>query len=169
VPDHRNRERQKFCKRPECRKVSKAASQQKWLQKPENKDHFKGPVHTQRVQEWRKQHPGYWRREIALQDPLNPQHTEINKQNAHFIKPALQDLLMVQPTVLIGLISSLIGSALQDDIDWALLRMQQYGQDILYGQPKTEGENDDFKNPHFTRPGPQSSQKFQLDRPSTGQ
>lgn len=45
-PDHRNGNRQKYCKAPECRKASKAASQQKWLQKPENENYFTGPINT---------------------------------------------------------------------------------------------------------------------------
>ena len=151
IPDHRNRERQKYCKAPDCRMASKAFSQKKWLQKPENKNYFKGPENTQRVKEWRKRNPGYWTR------------SSINKEDA------LQDLLTVQPAVLIGLISKFIGSSLQDDIARTILLMQQSGQDILFYQPQAEGGSDDSKNPYFTRAGPQGTQKFQLDRSSTGQ
>jgi len=156
VPDYRNRNRQKYCKKPECRKASKAASQQKWLQKSENKDYFKGPENTCRVQDWRKEHPGYWKRkgsikQDALQDRLNGQLPEIEKNNASSINDALQDSLMAQPAVIIGLISNFIGSALQDDIARTLLRMQQSGQDILYRKPQAIGGNRDCKKPHFTR------------------
>lgn len=159
IPDHRNCARQKYCKAPDCRKVSKAFSQLKWLQKPENKNYFKSPENTQRVQEWRKNNPGYWKRSVskrqtALQDRLNSQVTENNEDNSNFASDALQDFLSVQPTVIIGLISNFIGSSLQDDIAKTLLLMQQSGQDILYCQPKAEGENHDCKNPYFTRAGP---------------
>ena len=50
IADPRNRNRQKYCRLPECRKASKAASQRKWLAKPENRDYFKGPYQVQRVQ-----------------------------------------------------------------------------------------------------------------------
>jgi len=157
VPDCRNRNRQKYCKEPECRKASKVASQRKWLEKPENKDHFKGSVNVQRVQEWRKKNPGYWKRHRskrhALQDRLNAQPIENNNENGCFSNHALQDFLKAQPTVIIGLISSFIGSTLQDDIDQALLRMQQSGQDILSCQPKTKGGNHDGKEAHFTWAG----------------
>lgn len=174
VPDHRNRDRQRYCRKSECRKASKAASQNKWLQKPENRDHFKGFTNVQRVQEWRKQNPGYWKRtrsdkKSALQETLSPQHIETNKENDQFAGVALQDLLSAQPAVIIGLISNFIGSALQDDIAKTLLRMQQSGQDILYCQPKEKGGNRDCKNPCFTEAGPQGPQKFQLDRSSAGQ
>lgn len=160
VPDHRNRTRQKYCKTPKCRRASKAASQRKWLQKPENKSYFKDPLNTRRVQEWRKQHPGYWKpnrssKQNALQDRLSTQATEINKDNGQFVNNALQDFLSVQPAVIIGLIASITGSLLQDDIAGTLLRMQQSGQDILYPNPKAKGGTRDCKNTHFTQAYPQ--------------
>lgn len=157
VPDCRNRSRQRYCQKPECRKAGKAESQAKWLQKPENQNYFKGPLNTQRVWQWRKQHPGYWRRskrQNALQDRLTMQATENKKNNATFTHRALQDFLIVQPAVIIGLISNLIGSALQDDIAQTLWRMQQSGQDILYCQPAAKGENCDCQNTYFTRTDP---------------
>ncbi len=50
IPDPRNAKRQKYCHKPECRKASKAASQKRWLQKPENRDYFSGPENVKRVQ-----------------------------------------------------------------------------------------------------------------------
>ncbi|MBW2219682.1 MAG: hypothetical protein JRF40_09375 [Deltaproteobacteria bacterium] len=158
IPDYRNRKRQKYCKRAECRKASKAASQKQWVNKPENRNYFLGPEHVQRVQEWRKQHPGYWKpknsnKAIALQDPLKSQLSENKKDSRELPNNALQDLLKVQPPVMIGLISNFIGSALQDDIAETLLRMQQSGQDILYCQPQKRGGKDDCKISNFTPTG----------------
>ena len=84
IPDPRNRSRQKYCDKPECRKASKAASQKKWLSKPENQNYFQGPDNVERVQEWRKRNPGYWKSKStkqlnALQDPLIAQQAENNK------------------------------------------------------------------------------------------
>ena len=62
VPDYRNRERQGYCTTPECRKAGKRASQQRWLSKPENSDYFRDAQNVKRVQDWRKEHPGYWKR-----------------------------------------------------------------------------------------------------------
>ena len=79
LPDHRNVKRQKYCGKPECRKASSAASQNTWVNKPENKDYFKGPQGVERVRRWRRQNPGYSRRkesEDALQDPLTVKTTE---------------------------------------------------------------------------------------------
>ena len=136
TPDARNATRQRYCSKPACRKQSKADSQRRWLQKPENRDYFRGPEHVLRVQRWRAANPGYWRRakasRVALQDPLIAQ-VSVNAINFHHAKKdALQDLLILKPAVMVGLIAQLTGSALQDDIARAARRMQQLGNDILY-------------------------------------
>ena len=158
IPDHRNRDRQNYCRLPECRDASKAASQKKWLEKPENQDYFLGPENVKRVQRWRKNNPGYSKRKSKiypepLQDPLNGQHADNTNNICQFTDRALQDLLKLQPSVMIGLISNFIGSALQEDIAQTLLRMQQSGQDILYCQPQKRGGKDDCKIPNFTAAG----------------
>lgn len=136
TPDARNATRQRYCSKPGCRKQSKADSQLRWLQKPENRDYFRGAEHVLRVQRWRAAHPGYWRRAkrspVALQDSLITQ-AAVNAANCHPApKDALQDLLILQPAVMVGLIAQLTGCALQDDIARAARRMQQLGNDILY-------------------------------------
>jgi hypothetical protein len=136
TPDARNANRQRYCSKPACRKHSKAESQRRWLQKEENRDYFCAPEHVQRVQRWRKQNPGYWRRAqrrpVALQDPLIEQLSVNNLNNAKPGTAALQDALIMQPAVMVGLIAQLTGFALQDDIARAARRMQQLGNDILY-------------------------------------
>lgn len=143
-PDPRNAKRQKYCSKPECRRVSKATSQKRWLQKPENRDYFRGPENVERVQLWRKANPGYWRRkpknrENALQDLLNSQPPENNSDTIKFECNALQDLLNTQPFVLIGLIANFTGSALQDDMDMTIRRLQQLGQDIVNDSTRSKG------------------------------
>ena len=138
-PDPRNATRQRYCSQPECRKASKALSQKRWLQKPENQGYFRGPQNVERVQRRRKDHPGYWRRNpvkssSALQDPLIVQPPENNDHRDDFERCALQDPLTVQPAVFIGLISQLTGFALQEDIARATRRLQQLGNDILNPQ-----------------------------------
>lgn len=172
IPDPRNRNRQKYCGKTECRKASKSASQKKWFNKPENKDYFRGSANVDRVREWRKQNPGYWKRSkrsVALQDPLTGQPPEYKEDKCQVANSALQDLLNRQPTVMIGLISNFIGSALQDDIAETLYRMQQSGQDILYCKPKGKGGARDCKIPDFNQTRTQSSQKLQLGRSPVGE
>jgi len=61
VPDHRNKEKQNYCKKTRYQKASKAASQKKRLNKPENKDYFRCPNNVEQFQEWRKGRPEYWK------------------------------------------------------------------------------------------------------------
>ena len=175
VPDHRNREKQDYCEKAPCRKASKAASQKKWLSKPENKDYFRGPDNIERVQQWRKNNLEYWKRtnrSTALQDHLALQPTE-NKENNSQIdaqpkKHALQDFLMAQSPVIIGLIYNLTGSALQDDIANTLLRMQQFGQEILFSQTQNQGGDHDCKKSNFKTKNSEDTQQLQLGRSPSG-
>jgi hypothetical protein len=171
IPDHRNRKKQKYCKKDLCRKASKAASQKKWLSKPENKDYFRGPDNVKRVQEWRRNNPGYWNRtksSTALQDSLAPQGVENIAYNDKIDVSPLQDLLMAQPPVIIGLLSNLTGSVLQDDIANTLLRMQQSGQEILFYKTQNQGGTHDCKKSNFKTQNSEDTQKLQLGRSPTG-
>ena len=111
-PDPRNRYHQRYCAAQSCRAASKAASQARWLAAPENRDYFRGPTNVARVKAWRSHHPGYWRK----------------RRRAGV---ALQDLLLAQPAVLIGLIAHIVGTPLQDDIVRTTDRLLRLGQDIL--------------------------------------
>lgn len=141
-PNPRNAKKQKYCSQPECRKASKAASQQKWLGKPENQDYFRGPDNVQRVQEWRRRNPGYWQKQrkpqVPLQDHLNEETTDKQEVTGQLVDAALQDLLSAQDVVFIGLLAQLSGSALQDDIVMTGRHLQLLGQDIL-NQPQPAG------------------------------
>jgi hypothetical protein len=134
-PDRRNRARPHYCSAPACRAASKAASQARWLAKPENRDYFRGPVNVARVQAWRSRHPGYWRKEPsadpALQDTSTAQLLGSADETEDAARPPLQDVLSAQPAVLIGLIAHLTGTPLQDDIVRAAGRLLRLGQDIL--------------------------------------
>jgi hypothetical protein len=157
IPDARNVKRQRYCLKPQCRKASKAASQKRWLEKPENRDYFRGPENVQRVRHWRKQNPEYWRRPsktsvVALQEPLKEQPVEKTDNCFEFTSNALQDLLTSQTSVLIGIIAQLTGYALQDDIAMAARRMQQFGNDIL--NLPHEGGRHGNQTAHLPRSGP---------------
>jgi hypothetical protein len=168
-PDHRNGRRQRYCSKPECRKAGKAASQKLWLKKPENRDYFRGPDNVRRVQEWRKDHPGYSRKKRkALQDQLPVKPLEDPLVEPPFVSSALQDLLSSQPAVLIGLISHLTGSALQDDIATTARRLQKLGSDILNNPTQFRGGNNESKTSHLPVASPASSQSVQLGGPPSG-
>lgn len=153
-PDHRNVTRQRFCSKPECRQASKVDAQQRWRQKPDNLDYFKGKAHVERVQQWRLEHPGYWRRKApevnetsdALQETLMPQSHE--NQTVEVFSTidqnhALQNSFLMQPAVFIGLISHLTGHTLQENIEVTIRRLQQLGGDILGHSSHPQGDLQD--------------------------
>ena len=124
TPEPRAKGRQYLCSETLCRKASKRASQKKWLQKPENQDYFRGPGNVQRVQQWREKNHGYSRKPrstpaatVPLQDSLISQAIENKKETTNperSEQDPLQDLLIAQPAVLIGLIAHLMGTTLQE-------------------------------------------------------
>jgi hypothetical protein len=134
-PDPRNRRHQRYCSAPLCRAASKAASQARWLSKPENQGYFRGPENVARVQLWRSRHPGYWRggrpsgtalQEVSIAQPL------VSKDKMDdMARSPLQEVLTAQPAVLIGLIAHIVGTPLQDDIVRVTGRLLRLGQDIL--------------------------------------
>ena len=96
-PDRRNRARQHYCSAPACRAASKAASQARWLSKPENQDYFRSPENVARVQAWRSRHPGYWRKgqpaDPALQEVLTAQPLGSTDKTDDVARPPLQEVL----------------------------------------------------------------------------
>jgi len=154
--------RQKFCDKPACRLASKRASQRRWLSKSENKDHFRGGANVQRVQEWRKANPGYWRRRPkkapdALQD-FAPGQTPVIQSVAEsdpleLFRGTLQDIAQVQVPLLVGIISQFVDSPLQDDIVGYVRRMVARGQDLL-DLPSRRSLNQ--KTPYDTQKAPPS-------------
>lgn len=134
--DWRNRRRQHYCAKPECRKASKAASQKRWLAKEENKNYFQGCDNAERVRRWRAAHPGYWRiKKSAQQDALQETCIEqcaVDEDVAdREVAPTLQDICSAQPALIVGLISVLTGYALQEDIAASARIFQSRGEDIL--------------------------------------
>ena len=134
--DARNRGRQRYCSKPHCRRVSKARSQQHWLQQPVNQNYFRDADNAARVRAWQEAHPGYWRQTTrykgrTLQDPCRTQAVEPAKDSATL---TLQETLQLQAPVLLGLIATLTDSTLQEDIVASSRRLLQLGQDILSGK-----------------------------------
>jgi hypothetical protein len=140
--DVRNRGRQRYCGKVDCRRVSKAASQRVWLGKPENRDYFRGRENVERVRQWRAAHPGYWKRSGnkkpraagRLQDSCPVQaadNKQVMRSEISTTPDALQEISGMQSTVLVGLISSLTGDTLQEDIVARVRLFSSRGQDIL--------------------------------------
>jgi hypothetical protein len=142
-PDQRNLRHQRYCSKPACRKESKAQSQFRWQQRPENQNYFRGPENSRRVKEWRKRNPGYWRKsETAVQVPLQEVCQEQVAPNegvsSEKAPDALQEVLLMQPAVVVGLISMMTGNSLQEDIVATARVLIRKGQDILESHPGSE-------------------------------
>ena len=120
VPDPRQRKRQRHCVTAACRGASKAASQRRWLARPENRDHFCGSENVQRVQAWRAKNPDYAKRArcraAALQEMMKSQPAPAQEPATQDDAVALQDEWRKQPPVLLGLIAHLTGMALQEEM-----------------------------------------------------
>lgn len=140
LPDPRNRHHQKFCAKEPCRQASKRASQRRWLAKPENTDHFGGPDQVDRVRQWRQSHPGYWRqhqrKSAGTLQEICPDQTAaaqsvVRGEPQDLFRATLQDVCLAQTPLLVGLLSQLVDSALQEDIVGFARRMVAKGQDLL--------------------------------------
>ncbi len=134
-PDPRNRHHQRYCSKPACQRASHAASQRRWLRKPENRDYFRGPIHVARVQAWRRAHPGYGKRApsqkgLPLQDDCRAQHVDSSTQSTNL---ALQEIISSQSLVLLGLIAHFTDSPLQESIVRTTRRLVELGRDVLGG------------------------------------
>jgi hypothetical protein len=133
-PDPRNRYHQRYCRQADCRKASKAASQVRWLARGKNPGYFSSPIHVQRVRDWRKAHPGYWkkrrRKPRTLQDHCLPQVIVPPSDKATLAVRTLQDVCATHSLLLQGLIANLTGGALQEDIASTTHRLIQLGQQI---------------------------------------
>jgi hypothetical protein len=146
-PDPRNHRHQHYCARAACRKASKAASQRRWLNKPENRDYFRGAANVQRVREWRATHCGDRRRYerpsgSVLQEHSLAQVCDAERKEEVLVSAALQEILAAQSVVVLGLIANLTGSVRQDQIVRTGQRLQQLGRDILTADLKAQGELD---------------------------
>jgi hypothetical protein len=173
APDPRSARRQCYCSKPACRQASKAASQRRWLPKPGNRDSFTGPAHVERVRQWRRAHPGYWRRKAsrpssALHDRLTSQSSPHQSLDDTLTSPALQDHFFMQPTVVVGLIAPLPGLTFQEDIATTARRRQQLGRDLLMSAPFLSGGMPDAQTPHLARQTPHRPQAVQLGGSAPG-
>ena len=161
--DARNRRHQRYCSKPDCQRASKQVSQRRWLNQSENRDYFRGPEQVERVRNWRRANPGYWRRKksCTLQDVLIEQGVEKTKESGSYLGGTLQDVLTVQPLVILGLIAKLSGSTLQDDIAFTTRQLLRLGQDIVGGK-------DDAKTTYLPRTSATGTQAIQLGGSATG-
>jgi hypothetical protein len=151
-PDPRNRHHQRFCGKPDCQKASKTLSQARWRMKSDNQNYWRGPEEVERVRTWRKSHPEYWKRETAqgkgtLQEDCPAQVVESEQVNPKLAVAPLQEDCFTEHPLILGLISMLTTSTLQEDIDSTRRRLIARGHEILGMVPGTRIDAYEEKTP----------------------
>jgi hypothetical protein len=181
TPDPRTADRQRYCSDPECKCASKSAAQSRWRMKRQNRAYFSGPDQVARVRQWRKANPGYWKRAPPSRDPLQDdcraQTADEQPDTVDLTLDALQDDSPSQVLVLLGLISHLTESALQEDMAGLVRHYKSLGMDVLGKTDRTAGAgpgsrtnaNDHERKTHPPSRAPAASAAaVQLDRPPAG-
>ena len=174
LPDVHNPGRQFFCLAPDCRLASKAASQRRWLRKPGNRNYFRDAENMERVRQWRKAHPGYWKGPKSISKPSQPTDSEaLNLGTISCNVPvreivALQDFALTEHPAFVGLISMVTGSTLQDHIAEVGRNLLLQGKNILGLYPREKTPPYDTKTTDPTRSCPPSASQLQLGGPSPG-
>ena len=149
--DFRNLGRQRFCRKPDCRRASKASSQRQWRSRPENQNYFRGSDQCERTRNWRRDNPCYWRRRrpppgSALQDSsVALQDSSAMPQNP---SQMLAELCIAQPALIAGLIAFVTGLALQDDIAACVASLLNRGRTILRMVPGSPSDQNHENPPH---------------------
>jgi len=139
VPDPRNRRHQDYCRQPACRRASKAASQRKWENKPENRGYNCSTEKAGKVRAWQEANPSYWKRRqrqrSVLPDVLiaeAPADPRLLKQDDGLVLP---ELWQGQSPVVIGLIAQMTGCVLPEDIAVVTGRLIARGQALMGAHP----------------------------------
>lgn len=174
LPDCRNAHHQHHCSKPECRQARKRQAQRAWLAKPENQNYFRDDKNAQRVRDWQKAHPGYWKnatryRRRTLQDDCPKQVPEAQPIAQNAPTRTLQDICSMQVPLFVGLISMFVGSTLPDDIAQSARRLLIKGHDILGMVPGMNLERSlHEKTCSQSGATPESPAPVQLDRSPAG-
>jgi hypothetical protein len=144
------------------------------LSKNGNGDYFRGLRAVERVQAWRKLHPGYWRkpnvssRKVQVVDIqlTIPVHSSCNVPRG--LPSTLQEECLTQDPAFVGLISMVTGSTLQEEIATTARQLLLRGRNILgFASPQTDSKHDQQTSPATTTAAPHS-RELQLGGPSVG-
>jgi hypothetical protein len=155
VPSPNNRRSQRYCSKPLCRKASKAGAQAKWSIRLRTATTSGGAENVERVRQWRRGHPGYWRKkraaeaakgalqDLAPNEVVGPEAVTVQEQalsrgadlvserEAQQQELALQDLASCQVPLLAGVVSLLIGEGLQDRFAHFTRQLVDRGRRVL--------------------------------------
>jgi hypothetical protein len=135
IPEPRAAGRQKYCRRSACREISHVTSQDRWLRNKKGRAYHTGSVSISRTQDWRKEHPQYWRRGNHAAAAASGSPRDLPTVLGKFFRKdscaALQDSWPPQVVAFVGLIAWLRGDALQDTIAADVNEIMLAGNDLL--------------------------------------
>ena len=159
LPDPRSRYHQRIFSKAESKNASKALSQARWRAKSGNQNYWRGAQEVERVRSWRKAHPGYWKNETpkpecTLQEDCSAQAIEPEQLNLELVPAPLQEDSLAQHPLMVGLISMLTTSTLQEDIASTRRRLIARGHEILGMVPGTRLNPYEQKTPGSGAPAP---------------
>ena len=131
-PDNFNRHHQHYCSRGECRKASNAASSRTYRKKQSQDSEF-CRRESERVKKWQRKNPNYWKNRQK-----SSKKVEKNKvlrdfaqvEKLHSEMTILRDFAKLQHVVLTGVIVTLTGDVLRDDINSFIRQMYDKGNAV---------------------------------------
>lgn len=190
TPSKHNKHSQKYCIKPECRRVSHNASQAKQRRKRCNQTLEKRIQNSNYVKEWQKKHPGYSirhqkKRKKSRTKSLNgdivqaqkPTDSNVllsdfvltNTVESHSLKIMhLTDTVEYQNNVITGLISHLTDSPLSDIMDFQKNVFYDRGKSVseqLSGTANIKIRKTQRSTDHEKQSTDQSGQKAQNSPP----
>lgn len=128
VPSKYASTRQVVCEQTSCRKSAKKERQAKWVAR--NPGYFCGPENVERVREWRRKTCGWRerRKPVAKKSSLEAESCSTPELGV----ARLQDLVPVaQDTALVGFMSFVTGSVLQDEVHNLYGQCLRRGSELL--------------------------------------
>lgn len=131
-PDNFNRHHQRYCSRLECRKTSNAASSKAYRKKQSQTAEYRRKE-SERVKRWQRKNPNYWKNRQKSSKKI-----EKNKvlrdfaqvEKLHSDVGVLRDIAKLQDAVLKGVIVTLTGDVLRDDINTFIRQMYDKGNEV---------------------------------------
>jgi hypothetical protein len=131
-PDNYNRHHQKFCSRDECKKASHRASSREYRKIKSEKAEFRRRE-SERVKLWQSKNPDYWKR--SQKNAKKVKETKLLRDFAQVEKltgdiSVLRDFANLQYFVIEGLIVTLTGDVLRDNIKGFVRQMYNKGREV---------------------------------------
>lgn len=136
-PDSFNRHHQSYCSRLECRSASNAASSKAYRKKKSQDAQFRHQE-SARVKRWQQENPDYCknRRKSSKKVEKNRVLRDIAQvEKLHSDVGVLRDIANLQSVVMEGLIVTLTGDVLRDDIGGFIRQMYDKGQEVSGREP----------------------------------